>query len=407
VTDLATLEARVIARHPSLGESVHRERAFLSESRAEGSLPPPEAAIDLWQVPLSKPYAVGDAGMLMLSVRQEIPAPGSLSAGARASEAEARAVVAERTALGRMLVRAADRAFADYLEATARAAVRRSSLALAGDVVVSARRRYAAGGPLADIARAELEQARIDVELGADLGAVQAAAARINVLVARAPDAPLGPPRAAPPATVGVSLAHAEAQALSHNAEAAVAEASRIAAEGRAAAAGVRSRTPSFTVGMSYFHPVGGMPPGWGATGGMSLPWLWGEAGHRADSARESAEASRSARDTVRVRIQGDVAEAWTMTRIAAGRIASLGRDAEPAARRAFEAVQASYAGPSGPELVTVLDAERALFDVELEIIRARGDLDRSLADLDAAVGVRLPRVPIPTTHMAMLGSLP
>lgn len=405
--DLAWVEAAVLSHHPSSRASVHRERALLEGARAEGSLPPPEAMVELWQVPLSRPYAVGDAGMLMLSLRQEIPAPGSLGAAARASEADAHAETVARTAIERQLLREADRAFADYVEATSREGVRQSFVSLSDDVIASSRRRYAAGGSLSDVARAELERARLDAELRMDAGAVRGAVARLNVLVGRRPDDPLGAPRPSAPETVGAPLDALVSRAMSGNTEAALADASHAADVQRADAADVRSKTPSFLVGLDYFHPVGGMPAGWGATASMSLPWLWGEAGHRAGSAHETAAASASTAEAVRLRVRSEVAGAWIQAKTAESRFVSLRDGVVPAAKRTLSAAKAAYASPSGPELLSVLDAARAAFDVELDTVAARGELDRALAELDAAVGARVPRARIPTTEMAAPGAQP
>jgi outer membrane protein TolC len=405
--DLAQIEARVLAHHPSRGASAHRERALLEESRAEGSLPPPEAMVELWQVPLSRPYALGDAGMLMLSLRQEIPAPGSLGAASRASEAEAHAETVARAALERQLVREADRAFADYVEATSRSAVRQSFVSLADDVVAASRHRYAAGGSLSDVTRAELERARLDAELRMDAGAVQGAAARLNVLIGRRPEDQLGAPRVGPAETVGAPLDALVSRAMSGNAEASMADAAHAADVQRASAADTRSKVPSFLVGLDYFHPVNGMPAAWGATASMSLPWLWGEAGHRAESAREMAAASTSTAAAVRVRVRSEVASAWIMAKTAERRFVSLRDGVVPAARRTLDASRAAYSSPSGPDLLSLLDAARAAFDVELDAVAARGELDRALAELDASVGARVPRVPIPTTERVAAGEKP
>jgi hypothetical protein len=58
----ATLERAAIARNPALQAAEHRVRALTEEARAEGGLPEPEFMAWVWQVPIARPYALGDAG---------------------------------------------------------------------------------------------------------------------------------------------------------------------------------------------------------------------------------------------------------------------------------------------------------------------------------------------------------
>src|SRR5262245_49286068 len=62
--DLPTLEATAVARNPGLVEAAYRVRALTADARSEGSLPPPQFMAELWMVPLARPYALQDAGML-------------------------------------------------------------------------------------------------------------------------------------------------------------------------------------------------------------------------------------------------------------------------------------------------------------------------------------------------------
>ena len=89
--DRRLTERAVLERHPALLAEASRATALERRARAEGALPPPELMAELWQVPLKRPYAVDDAGMLMLSLRQNVPAPGARAARAEALRHEARA----------------------------------------------------------------------------------------------------------------------------------------------------------------------------------------------------------------------------------------------------------------------------------------------------------------------------
>lgn len=392
--DLPAVEAAALARHPSLVEAVHRVRALAAQARAEGSLPSPELMTELWHVPLSRPYALDAAGMFMVSLRQPIPAPGSLDRTADATAQEARAAAAMVLVEARALLREVDRAFADYVEAHARHASHVEHLALTERMSAAARARYAAGAPLSDITKADLERARLEAEIAREEGSVAAARARLNGLLARPAGAPLGPPHSSDPVAVRLPAPEVAERVLARSPEIAAAEATRRAAASKADAARIEATVPSFSVGLNYFHPVGGMPAGWGASVGMSLPWLWGGASRRTESANERALAERAAAENARVRARAGAAQALALATAAERRLLVLRDVARPAARRSLDAAIAGYAA-GGTDILAWLDAQRASLDVDLELSMARADLDRALADLDAAVGERVPRAPI------------
>jgi hypothetical protein len=97
----------------------HRARALVHAGRAEGSLPPAELGFEAWNLPLARPYALGEADMYMVELRQRFPAAGSLDARARAMAEEAQAMLAELSSEERLVAERAANAFADYTQAFA------------------------------------------------------------------------------------------------------------------------------------------------------------------------------------------------------------------------------------------------------------------------------------------------
>src|SRR5262245_50506461 len=70
------------------------ERAARAEElsgEAAERLPAPELMLEVWRVPISRPYALDDADMIRLGVEQELPAPGERAARRRAAELRAAA----------------------------------------------------------------------------------------------------------------------------------------------------------------------------------------------------------------------------------------------------------------------------------------------------------------------------
>lgn len=393
--DLASLEMAVLARQPSLVAATHRIRALAERARAEGKLPPPEIMADIWQVPFAKPYALDKAGMIMFSIRQQFPAPGVLDKMSEAMALEAQAEAARAIGEARSVVREVDRAFADYAEASERHAAHEAHQRVVEQMVAAARARYETRGMLGDVTRAELERARTNVEIAREQGMIDESRAKLNGLLSRSAEAKLGQPRQGALQTAALSPEQAAAMAATRSPEVLMADRMEKSARASAEAAKREAEVPMFSAGFSTFMPVNDMPVGYGLSFGMSLPWAWGAASARARAAEQRALAGQATTQGTRLRMRTDASMALAAVRTAERRYTALRDGAVPAAQRALEATRAGYAA-GGSDILMWLDAARMALDIELDLAMARGALERALADLDFAVGARVPRAAIP-----------
>jgi cobalt-zinc-cadmium efflux system outer membrane protein len=400
--DRRTIVRAALERNPAVSVSKQRAEAMRLAARAEGALPSPELRGEVWQVPLSRPTAL-NTQMIMIGVSQSVPAPGSLSAkeramGAQASEEDT--VAAEKA---RLVVRDAGRAFADYLEAAAKERLQRAQLEVTRRLVAAAQGRHAGGGSLMDLARAQVELSRVEVDLLTDATLLEGARARLNALLVRDPRAPLGPPADAEPMVPSLDLVALMSNARDSRPELKQAAAQREARQYAAQAADLEATWPSFNLGALYFPPTTAMPyHGYGASVSMSLPWLWGTAGYKRDAERAASRAARTNVEAARIPIDAEVVSAEASVRSAAYRIQILRDRALPASHRSFDVAQAGF--ESGrTDLMTVLDARRAVVDVERGVAIARADLDRAMSELEAAVGAEIPMQPLPPFDPAQL----
>lgn len=393
--DRATVLELAVRAHPALAASEERARAVTRRGDAERSLPPPETMLQIWQVPLAKPYAIADAQMIMVGVSQAFPAPGARGARARASQHEAEA---ERAALAdrkRQIRRDVDHAFADYVEATSRHGVHLEHRRVAARTVDLARARHRGGAALSDVAQAEVELARIDADVVTDGTRIEAARGRLNALLARDPMSALGPPVVRDPEVASWDLRTALDVARRSRPELTAASEIREARREDVGAAEKEALIPSFGIAALYFAPTNPLPQhGYGINASMSLPWLWGEARARRDGARHAHAAAASEAAAARIPIDAEVAEQEAKARAGAMRLAALRGRALPASRRAFDIAWAGYES-SRVDALTLLSTRRIVVDIETEIVAARALLDHALADLEAAVGAEIPRRPL------------
>jgi cobalt-zinc-cadmium efflux system outer membrane protein len=402
VLEREALVQLALSRHPALRAADARARARTQEGDANARLPSPELMVEFWEVPLSKPYAVDEAGMLMFGLRQDFPAPGSLDASERAARAEADAERHWGQSAAQAIARDVRHAFAEYVAATLRERAHASHRALAERLVSAARARLAGGAPLSELTRASYELERIEVDRAADDARIASARAELNVLLGREPGAALPEPRTGPPETVVVPLEELlalsrqrrpELLALSSKARAKSAEQEQAERE---------ATLPSFSLAALYFAPVGGHPSGLGASASASLPWLWGSGSRRREQKRHELSAVNLSLEEMARSVENDVARAHGRLRALEARERALDGKLLPAARQRFEASLSAYGAGAG-SLSDLIDAREALAMAELESIDARAELEHALVDLEWATGGPLPRRPVnvdlPTEH--------
>jgi len=383
-----------LEKSPAVRAAAHREKAAKLRAKATSRLPDPELMLDVWQVPITRPYAVRDAGMVMLGVKQAIPAPGSLSAREGAVDAEARMARAEQSEAARTLTRDVSHTFVDYLEASTQHHVHEHHIGVAERVLQVAKARYAAGGMLTDVSQAEVELSRSRADAAGEASRLRSLKRRLNALLSRPLDAPLGPPTDEGAMSVALGVEEIEKRALARRPELELAEAKRATAEAEQRALDREAGAPSFSVGGLYFPPTNGMTEhGYGASLSMSLPWVWGGPRQRRAAQRESVRAARAEIDQARQAVNADVAMSLSTVESTLERLKILKRETLPASRRNLEFALTGYE-TGGTPLLTLLTAQRDVVDVELQIVMTRAMLDHALTDLDFAAGSELPKKP-------------
>jgi outer membrane protein, heavy metal efflux system len=362
--------------------------------RAEGSLPPAELGFEAWNLPLARPYALGEADMYMVELRQRFPATGSLGARARAMGEEAQAMLAELSSEERLVAERAANTFADYAQAFAEKRLLERQLALLSRMGQAVRARYTTGGAgLADAVRIDVEVAKAQRTLARIGGDLARSRATLNAVLKRPPGAALGEPREPPPETVSLDLEALLVRAEASRGATRAAGARVRAAGARREAAEAEARAPEFMVGLGYWQAPT-MRAGLGVTASMSLPWLWGPNRHRVRQAEEEEFAERALGSGASLETQAEVSEAHARLLALGTQLAVLRGQALPATTRAVEASTAAFSTGSA-SLLEWVDSTRSLLDLEMEMIALHGELQRGVASLERAVGAALPRSPL------------
>jgi len=390
--DMEAAVAVALARSPGLQAEDHRVHARELLADAAARPEPTRLTLDIWQVPLARPWAWNQSPMIMLGLRQPVPAAGSLKARAAALRREAAADRAGREALAQDLALAVRHAFIDYAAAVACHAIHLEHRTVTERVLGVTRARQATGSAVFDTARAETEVARAHADVATDATAISAARTRLNTLMARPADAALGPPQDTAPATIS-----AEATALIDRARAArpetrAAQARREAAALEHRAARREAALPSAMLGLAYFPATVPTPThGYGVMVDLQLPWLTGQARKRREA--QAALVAAAARDTAQVEltVAGEVSAALATVQSAAERYQVLVREARPAGARAREVALTGYE-TGRADLLSLLAAQAVFVEIAMDLIEAKSTLDHALVDLDRAAGAAVPR---------------
>jgi outer membrane protein TolC len=385
---LAEILRLTLARNPELAEARERVQVARELAPAAARLPDPELEYQLWAQPLTRPYALDEAQMHMLGIRQSFPAPGSLGAQSAAALAQADVASEARRAREQDLVARVRRGYAEYYRADREHRIHREHAVLAEQALDMARALYQGGrGSQQDLLRAAVELSRLHNDIAAIDRDRRTARALLNTFMAREIEAPLGPPAALEPAALEVQVDRLERMVAERRPEIAAGESAIRSRESDLDAARSTARWPSFMVGLQYMYmPPETEPHNYGVMFSMSLPWLNPRHRERVRAAEATLAAERSALSSTRYAARYELYEAVERLKAARESFAIIERDLLPQAQQSFESAQAAYRGGQA-DSVGMLDALRSLLDVRIERERALARVETALADTERAAG--------------------
>lgn len=372
--------AAVRKNNPAIAERRHLGEAA---ARRPGAVQPedPTVSLDWWQQPVD--FATVP---LMLSVRQPIPWSSKLGLRREVAAAEARVAGRDTDELERRLVADAKRAYFDLALAERSLAINDRMRALGQHIVEITDALYRVGkAAQPDLFRAQSEllvvdNERLDLERARD-----EAAARLNALLDRPPETPVGA-TVTPLGVVALpSEAELVARALADRPDVRRAQAMLGAAESRRALAN-KERLPEVAVSAGYMLNVRGVDM---FTVGVSttLPIFGARRAHALDDVGTAEiAAARSALDAARRQCALDVHLALLQLETASRHVRLHADKLVPLADVSLESAEASYrSGRVG--FLTVLDAARVVRQHHLDHQRFLADYRRRLADLEQALG--------------------
>ena len=376
-----------LAKNPQLIALRREYDAVRTRPSQQRFLMPPTIEAEIWQWPLDTINPL-DVNMYMFTMRQDIPGPGKRALKVAVAEKERERSASEIAVEARSVIADVKRAYAELFVSRQAVATNLRSIDLLHQLADLATARYAAAqSGQQDALKTALEISRLHSELVSLQERVQLAAAQLDTLLGRSPDAPvdaLTPIASAQPLPALDDLMR---RAIEAHPELRAAQLEIERTEALVAVA-ERDYKPDFMVGGGY-QLMPRSAGAWMVMAGMTwpnAPWSRGGVDAKKAEAVANVETARARREAAVSAVRLAVQQAYVRATSAATR-ASLARTTiVPQTEQTIAAARVAYQTGRG-DISSVVELARMRLDAELDAARAQTELAVARADLERAVG--------------------
>jgi outer membrane protein TolC len=360
-----------VRNHPQVAAAYADWAASVERITVERSRPDPKLTFEF--------FAADAVSSLMPGLMTDIPGPGKLAARGAAASAESRVKYFQFESAALQTAFAVEKSFYPLHFLEARLDVNRQSLALLASLESLARAQNGVGrATLSDVLKAQIEQEKLQTDTANLEDSRRMLMAQYKAALGLRADQPDPPVPAAEFTETQSGDEELFAAALKQNPRL-----QEMTAEIQAATAAIRvarkDKVPDFSAGLEVDAKAS--PVVWNPQFSMTLP-IWrdklaaelaaAQAGQRAAEARLSAE---------QIALAVDFAEQTYLIREADRGLALVRERLLPRARQSLTAVRAAYRSGQA-DFPSVIDAERALLDFQLDEIAAQTQREIARAEL-------------------------
>jgi len=364
---------------PELAASLLNADAAAHRVGAAGVQPDPTVTLQAWDVNSR------GVGQRWIGVEQTFRLWGKTDLEKGIAAADADAARHQSRAIELDLVARVKMAFAQYNAAYRAVELSKSLKQRVDQLAELLRLRYGASSVnQQEVIKAELEAANAAADVARREGDEKSAAARLNALIGREAGASLAAPKGFPVLRTRMTLVGVQNLARSSNPQLAATHAELRSATGTKELTDL-NYYPDVTLGATYVQRPVGQDSGQFLLGFKApLQYEAKDAEQRAASA--SLGAARARNDALRIRLDGEVAEAWFRLEAIRKVIRIFEQRQLPPARLSVETAQNGFeAGTT--DLATLLESERRMRAVELELLALKVDAQGKYADLERLAG--------------------
>ncbi|MCS6925243.1 MAG: TolC family protein [Candidatus Binatia bacterium] len=241
-----------------------------------------------------------------------------------------------------------------------------------------------------DVLRAQVELTRLINRVTTETLALGKAQARLNTLLSRPPEAPLGIPQPPPPPRVAYSLSDLETLALKNRPEL-IGQARTVERAHLVLALARKAYYPDFEVSVSRFVNVG-RRDGFGLMVSATIPLAFrGKYDAGVEEAVAHAQSAQHELRRLQDRVRFEVKQALVEAQTALEQLNLFLSTHIPQAEQALAASQIGYQ-TGRVDFLSLIDSMRAVEQVHLEHFTAAATFEKAWAGLERAVGCELPR---------------
>jgi cobalt-zinc-cadmium efflux system outer membrane protein len=380
-----------LKNNPEIQAAKNKVESARARSKQSTYLEDPELNLEAWGVPLNHPVKYRSANPLIIGVRQKLPFFGKLGLKGEMAGQEVKMVEEELRAKEQEIVAKVKSAYADYFMASKNVEINKELLELIRHTSATAENLYGVGKvPQQDVIKAVLERTDLLNKLTWAERDFLISQAKVNTLLSRRPEFPLGAPRELDVRSIPTRFAQLEKLTMEQRPEIRALESSISRSETAVRLAERNRKYPDFMVGLQYWvapdqNPRHMYAPMLTLTIPFS-PWTKGKHDYEIEEALAERQAAKANLASMKNMALLELRE--TSAKVdAAMKAVSIYRDGLlPQAEQSFQAAVAAYQ-TGGVNFMTLLDAQRTIRDVRMGYYKALVEYEQSRADLERAVG--------------------
>jgi outer membrane protein, heavy metal efflux system len=383
------LITEALKQNPEIEAARQRWRAAQERAPQARALDDPEVKIEWWNTPENLDIARTPNTIFGLS--QRFPFPGKLGLKESLAVKEADMAASLLRAKEREVTSQVKSAYYEVFLAHKAIEIHHQQIDILKDFFAIANARFRVGkGGQVDVLKATVELSKLFNELPVLEQQRESAKAKLNVILNRAPQSPLAEPVEPAGPRTRQPLDELHQLAIQNRPELRALDI-EIARSQTAIALAQKQYYPDFNVMVSRFQNFEARD-GFGAMVTMSLPFsFWTKPKYDAGvrEATATKDSAKAAFQVLKNQVLFEVKDLLVKIEAAEKLMTLYKTTIIPQARQTLESARANY--QTGKlEFLSLLDAERALKDFQLEYYRALTTFEQRMAELERAVGMDL-----------------
>jgi outer membrane protein, heavy metal efflux system len=388
---LAALLQEALEKNPELAALRAQADVVRQRPAQQRFLDAPMAEAQVWQWPFNS-INPADTNMYMFMVTQDLPGRGKRQLRANVDEKDVALAESDIAIRARDVVNRVKQAYAALFIARKAIQVHLDSVELLRQIADVSQAKYITGRiSQQDVLKPVLELSRLHTDIIMFDEQAKLATARLNVLLNRMPETPIGP--LIEPQEQTVLPATADLQRLALERQPELQRAHTEVERAEAALASVRSDyKPDFSVQGGYML-MPRMTDAWMGRVAITwpkAPWSRGRIDARVAEQTAAIQAAKARTQVTENMVRLAVQEAYVRAKSAQDRAVLLRTTIRPQSQQTLDVSRVAYQ-TDRVDFQALIDNQRVLLDVNLDYFRALSDFTQALADLERAVGTDLP----------------